>query len=59
MCHMLLSDIQQQESDKLKLQKNRVCGLCDDFATDEHFSNIGTCKKRDVTVWKYQDCKAV
>lgn len=54
MCHLLLSVIEQETQDKLKIAPpiGKTCGTCDCFREDDAFSLIGYCVEKHVTVSK-------
>ncbi len=58
MCHMLLSDILQEQADKYKIKKpdGKTCGECDDFQTDDAFPIHGTCLRKNTDVSRNQLC---
>jgi len=59
MCHMLLSDILQEQADKYKLKKpdGKTCGECDNFREDDSFNwLIGKCLIKNVYVYRNQPC---
>lgn len=58
MCHLLLSQIEQETQDKLKIARplGKTCGTCDFFETDGTLTFVGTCSKKQMPVSKNQLC---
>jgi hypothetical protein len=58
MCHMLLSQIEQETADKYKINypDGKHCGGCDDFKEDDAFPIHGTCLIKNTDVSRYQLC---
>jgi len=58
MCHLLLSQIEREAQDKLKIARplGKTCGTCDFFETDGTLTFVGTCSKKQIPVSKNQLC---
>ncbi len=58
MCHLILSQIEQETQDKLKIKKSRgkICGTCKSFQEDGAFSIHGVCTIKNTDVSRYQLC---
>ncbi len=58
MCHMLLSEIAQEQADKYKIRKpdGKTCGECNDFIEDDAHPIHGTCLRKHTDVYRNQPC---
>ncbi len=58
MCHLLLSQVEQEAQDKLKIARplGKTCGTCNFFEVDDTLTFIGTCLKKQIPVSKNQRC---